>query len=279
MPRRLAVAAACLCLLASMARRRRRGAPRRRSRWPPLRGQPVLSPSRLPQADHAAMGRRARRRGRRRAGDRRHARPGRVRDVPPADPEPAQGDRRPRAGQHHDLPGRPEGPAASGMAQGGALARGPHADAPLPVPAEGRLRRGGADLPRLRRPDEPDPRQQAGRLPHAVLRLAQHGQPPLLRRDLQQDEPRRPFPLDRLLGLHRPHPRRSRACRATWSSTPTAGSGSASTSRSRRSSTRSRTIRIRTSSAASAGSSPASSRATGRPRTSTSRPIRRRWKT
>ena len=49
---------------------------------------------------------------------------------------------------------------------------------PCPLLAEGRLRRGGADLPRLRRPDEPDPRQQAGRLPDAVLRLAQHASAP-----------------------------------------------------------------------------------------------------
>ena len=104
------------------------------------------------------------------------------------------------------------------MAQGGTLARGPHADSSLPLLAEGRLRRGRPNLSRLRRPDEPDPRQQAGRLPDAVLRLDQLRQPPLLRRDLQQDQSRRELPLDRLVGVHGPHARRPEPARETWSS-------------------------------------------------------------
>ena len=44
----------------------------------------------------------------------------------------------------------PEGPEAPAMAQGGPVNRGPHADASLSVPAKGRLRRGRADLPRVR---------------------------------------------------------------------------------------------------------------------------------
>ena len=52
------------------------------------------------------------------------------------------------------------------------------------------------------------PGQQAGRLPDALLRLAQYGEPALLRRDLQQDEPGRPLSLDRLVGFHGNHARR-----------------------------------------------------------------------
>ena len=52
---------------------------------------------------------------------------GKVRSFPPSDPEPAQRDRRPGAGQHHDQPGRPQRPAAPGVARGRALARMPHA--------------------------------------------------------------------------------------------------------------------------------------------------------
>ncbi len=92
----------------------------------------------------------------------------------------------------------------------------PHTDPPMPVLAEGGFRGGGAHLPRLRRPPEPGSRQQAGRLPHALLRFAEYGEPAFLRRDLQQDEPGRPFSCDRLVGLHRSHTRRSepapRAC-------------------------------------------------------------------
>ena len=246
----------------------------------PRRGQSLLSAPRLPQADHAPVGRRAGRRGRRGAGDRRHARPGHVRERisgRSSNRLKAIDGRAPVSIMTNQV--EPEGPAAPGVAQGGALARVPHADAPLPVLAEGRLRRGGPHLSRLRRPDEPDPRQQAGRLPDALLRLDQHRQPALLRRDLQQDQPGRELPLDRLVGLHGPHARRSRACRATWSSITTARSGSASTSRSRRSSTRSRIIPIPMSSAGCAGSSPASSPATGKDRTSTSRTAPRRSKT
>ena len=51
----------------------------------------------FPKLITPAVGRRTGRRSGRRAGDRRHARPGEVRDLPPADPGPAQGDRRPGA--------------------------------------------------------------------------------------------------------------------------------------------------------------------------------------
>ena len=130
---------------------------------------------------------------------------------------------------------------------------------PCPLLAEGRLRRGRPHLPRLRRPDEPDPRQHAGRLSDALLRLDQHASAPA-------SSPRsstRPAPAGSSSRSTRRSSRSSRrmtrACRATSSSTRTARSGSASTSRSRRSSTRSRTTPIRTSSAGCAGSSPASS--------------------
>ncbi len=138
----------------------------------------------------------------------------------------------------------PEGPAAPGMAGGGAFARSPHAHAPVPMLAKGRFRRGGPHLSRLRRPDEPDPRQPAGRLPHAVLRLAQHRQPAVLRRDLQTRRAQAAIFCRSTRRSSRSSRPTIRACPATWSSTPTARNGFASTSRSRRSSTRSRTTRI-----------------------------------
>ena len=151
-----------------------------------------------------------------------------------------------RAGQHHDEPGQPERPAAPGVAQGRAVARVPHADPPLPAACKGGLRRGRPHLSWLRRPDEPDPRQQAGRLSDALLRLDQHREPALLRRDLQQDQPRRASSSRSTRRSSRSSRPTIRACRASWSSIPTARSGSASTSRSRRSSTRSRTTLIPT---------------------------------
>ena len=99
-----------------------------------------------------------------------------------------QEDRRPGAGQHHDLLGQSEGSAAANVAQGRAVSlEVPHDRSSVPVLQE-RLREGQEHLRPLRRSDERDPRQQAGRLPHAVLRFAEHAQPALLRRDLQQDD-------------------------------------------------------------------------------------------
>ena len=99
----------------------------------------------------------------------------------------------------------PTDPRLQAWLKEGLVARGPHAHPSLSLPAKGRFRRGGPHLSRLRRPDEPDSRQPPGRVPDAVLRLAQHRQPSVLRRDLQQDQSRRPLPLDRLVGLHRAH--------------------------------------------------------------------------
>ena len=59
------------------------------------------------------------------------------------------------------------------------------------------------------------PEQQAGRVPHAVLRLAQHAQPAALRRDLQQDHAEGELPPARQLGLQRLHARTTPTCRAS----------------------------------------------------------------
>ena len=56
----------------------------------------------------------------------------------------------------------------------------------------------------------PRSRTTAGRVPDAVLRLAQHRQPAVLRRDLQQDDREGQLPPDRQLGLQRLHAERPR---------------------------------------------------------------------
>ena len=155
----------------------------------------LCPPQGLPQANDAPVGRRAGCRGGGRAGDRRHARPREVRGVPPPGPRSTEGHRRPGPGQHHDLPGAARSPPAPAVAEGGAVDRGPHDRPPLPAAPEGRLCRGGEDVSRLRRPHEQDSRQHAGRVPGALLRFAQYPEPAVLRRDLQQGQPRRPFPV------------------------------------------------------------------------------------
>ena len=93
----------------------------------------------------------------------------------------------------------PERPALADVAQGGAQPGDAHARPPLPALQGRRLRQGQGDLRPLRRPDERGPEQPAGRVPHALLRLAEHAQPAVLRRDLQQDDAAGPLPDDRLL--------------------------------------------------------------------------------
>ncbi len=95
---------------------------------------------RVPQAHDAAVGRR-RGRGGRRPGDRRHAGTPQVRDLPAADPEPAQADRRPGRGQHHDLPDRSPGTAPSGVAQERSASKSTPTTTPCPLLAKGILRR------------------------------------------------------------------------------------------------------------------------------------------
>ncbi len=46
------------------------------------------------------------------------------------------------------------------------------------------------------------PGQQSGRVPDALLRLDEYRQPSVLFRDLRQEERRRSFAVDRLVGLH-----------------------------------------------------------------------------
>ena len=200
--------------------------------------------------------------------------PGEVRDLPPPDPRPPQGDRRPRPGQHHDLQGRARRPPAPSWLKEGLSTRRPHPHPSLPAAPEGRLRRGGEDVSRLRRPAEQDPRQPPRRVPDALLRLAEHAQPPVLRRDLQQDEPRRPLPDDRLLGLPPLHPRRPEpAPRARRRPRRRRAVPQVPAVPVVREHDRELPVPLRDR-PASAGSSPASSRATGRRRTSRSRTTR-----
>ena len=191
----------------------------------------LLSPQGFPQADHAPVGRRAGRRGGGGAGDRRHARPGRY-----------EAYLRPILNRLKAIDGRapvsimtnqvdPRIPGSRRGSRRGCRSSATRSTHPCPLLAEGRFRRGGRDLSRLRRPDEQDPRQQAGRLPDALLRLDQHasarGSSPRsstrrARRAISSRSTRRSSPSSRPT---------TRACPATWSSTPTARSGSASTSR------------------------------------------------
>src|SRR5262249_32293230 len=68
--------------------RRRHTEARRQPPDLPRRQRPLLRRPELPQADDPPVGRRAGGRGGGRARDRRHARPGAVRGVPPPDPRP-----------------------------------------------------------------------------------------------------------------------------------------------------------------------------------------------
>ncbi len=105
----------------------------------------------------------------------------------------------------------PADPHLQDVAQGRAEPRVSHVRSSLPAPQGRRLRQGQEHLRPLRRPDGPDSRQQAGGLPHAVLRFAEHAQPAVLGGDLQPDDAEREFPDDRFLGVQRLHVGRSRA--------------------------------------------------------------------
>ena len=134
--------------------------------------------------------------------------------VPAADPRAAQADRRPGAGQHHDLPDRSRAIRTCRRGSRKALSlEMPHRST---IPArsckDGDFAKAKATYDRCVDLLAAGPRQPAGRVPHAVLRFAEHAQPAVLRRDLQQDDARKGnFLTIDSLGLQRLHLRRPRA--------------------------------------------------------------------
>ena len=237
----------------------------------------------LPQADDPPVGRRGRGRGGRHAGDRRHdgqrRRSMRPFLRPILDRLKAIDGRAPVSIM--TCKRRPRRPRAPALAQGGGEPRRPHADPPLPACSSGGdFAEAKADGPRLHRPAQPDPRQPARRLPDALLRLPQHA-------SARASSPRsstRSRPAGHFLTID------SSVFNITTPDDPALPRSLVLDPDGRERFRKYLPVpvvrqhdrglsRIPMSSAASAGSSPAPCRATGRPRTSTSRTTRRRSRT